>query len=74
MVFFSPGTNFWPFFPVGGGSHRVCDTGVYFRSNLGSGTELPRPPDSWGKNFWILEGKSEEGRGKVPFRYGAANS
>ena len=25
----APGTNFGPFFPVGRGSHRVCDTGVY---------------------------------------------
>ena len=24
----APGTNFGPFFPVGRGSHRVCDTGV----------------------------------------------
>ena len=25
----APGTNFGPFFPVGRGSHRVCDTGVF---------------------------------------------
>ena len=24
-----PGTNFGSFFPVGRGSHRVCDTGVF---------------------------------------------
>ena len=29
MVFFSPGTIFWPNFPVGGGSHRVYEKGVY---------------------------------------------
>ena len=28
---FLTGTNFRPIFPVGMGSHRVCDTGLYVR-------------------------------------------
>ena len=28
-VFFSPGTNFRPIFPVGRGSNRICHTGVF---------------------------------------------
>ena len=31
----APGTNFGPFFLVGRGSHRICDTGVSYGTNPG---------------------------------------
>ena len=42
QVFFSPGTNFRPIFPMGRGSHRVSDMGVFFNFTLTFGSSFGR--------------------------------